>query len=359
MSQEPSQQETPSSSNLHTMPILIVDDSEAQLLLLKRIAESCGYTHVQVTDNPRDALNLVRDGQAELLLLDIHMPTLDGFQIMRSLRTLPLVKHIPILALTSDENPDTKIKALESGASDFLHKPLDVAEAKVRVRNLLQTRHHYLELSQQKDLLEKQMLASNRQLETSHVEMLTRLAKAAEYRDDENDQHIWRVARTASLLAQELKLPQDHCDLIMRAARLHDVGKIAMPDGILFKPIPLTKAEFEVIKTHTTLGAQILSGGHSPLMKMAELIALTHHERWDGTGYPQGLKGEAIPIEGRILALADTFDVLTHDRSYRRAMSVDAAADEIKKERGKQFDPKVVDAFVNLLRRRKLPVEVH
>jgi putative two-component system response regulator len=341
------------------MPILIADDNEAQLLLLKRLAESSGYTRVQTTDNPREVFNMVRDGKTELLLLDLHMPSLDGFQVMRTLRTLPLAKHIPILAITFDENPETKVRALESGASDFLYKPLDAAEAKVRVRNLLQTRQAYLELSQQKDLLEKNLLERNRQLETSHVEMLTRLAKAAEYRDDENDEHIWRVAKTAALLAQDLKLPQDHCDLIMRAARLHDVGKIAMPDGILFKPIPLTKAEFEVIKTHTTLGAQILSGGHSPLMKMAELIALTHHERWDGAGYPQGLKGEAIPIEGRIIALADTFDVLTHDRSYRRAMSVEEAADEIKKERGKQFDPKVVDAFVNLLRRRKLPVEVH
>jgi putative two-component system response regulator len=344
---------------LNDMPILIADDNAAQLLLLKRLAESCGYQQVRVTDNPQEVFSLIRDGKAELLLLDLHMPMLDGFQVMRSLRALPLAKHIPILALTADDNPETKVKALESGASDFLSKPLDTAETKLRVKNLLLARHAYLELSQQKDLLEKQMLERNRQLETSHVEMLTRLAKAAEYRDDENDEHIWRVAKTASLLAQELKLPQEHSDLIMRAARLHDVGKIAMPDGILFKPIPLTKAEFEVIKTHTTLGAQILSGGHSPLMKMAELIALTHHERWDGTGYPQGLKGEAIPIEGRILALADTFDVLTHDRSYRRAMSIEDAATEIKKERGRQFDPKVVDAFVNLLRRRKLPVTVN
>jgi putative two-component system response regulator len=343
---------------LHNLPILIADDNEAQLLVLKQLVEKCGYQHVSVTDNPREVFTTVRDSRAELLLLDLHMPTLDGFQIMHTLRSLPLSRHIPILALTADDHPDTKVKALESGANDFLRKPLDEAEASVRVKNLLLARHAYLELSQQKDVLEKHLLERNRQLETSHVEMLTRLAKAAEYRDDENDEHIWRVAKTASLLAQELKLPQDHCDLIMRAARLHDVGKIAMPDGILFKPIPLTKAEFEVIKTHTVLGAQILSGGHSPLMKLAEVIALTHHERWDGAGYPQGLKGEAIPVEGRILALADTFDVLTHDRTYRRAMSIEDAATEIKKERGRQFDPKVVDAFVNLLRRRKLPVTV-
>jgi putative two-component system response regulator len=344
--------------HLSAMPILIADDNEAQLALLEHLTQSSGYRHVHTTANAREVLGFVRDGKAELLLLDLHMPGVDGFEIMQALRTLPKERHIPILVLTADENPATKTRALSSGATDFLYKPLDVAETRLRVKNLLSLRHSYLELSQQKDLLEKQMLERNRQLEISHVEMLTRLAKAAEYRDDENDEHIWRVAKTSALLAQELKLSQEQSDLIMRAARLHDVGKIAMPDGILFKPTPLSKAEFEVIKTHTTLGAQILSGGHSPLMKMAELIALTHHERWDGAGYPHGLKGEAIPLEGRILALADTFDVLTHDRVYRRAMSLEDAATEIKKERGKQFDPKVVDAFVNLLRRRKLPVVV-
>jgi putative two-component system response regulator len=347
---------TLTSANLRDMPILIADDNEAHLLFLKQLTESSGYRQVHLTDNPQDVVSFVRDGKVELLLLDLHMPQVDGFEVLKTLRGLPKTRHIPILALTADDHPSIRARALEHGASDFLSKPLDVAETRLRVKNLLSSRQAYLELNQQKDLLEKQMLERNRQLEVSHVEMLTRLAKAAEYRDDENDEHIWRVAKTAALLAQELKLSQEHCDLIMRAARLHDVGKIAMPDGILFKPTPLSKTEFEVIKTHTTLGAQILSGGHSPLMKMAEMIALTHHERWDGAGYPQGLKGEAIPIEGRILALADTFDVLTHDRSYRRAMSVEDAATEIKKERGKQFDPKVVDAFVNLLRRRKLPV---
>jgi putative two-component system response regulator len=345
-----------SANALFDMPILIADDNEAHLLFLKQLAESSGYHHIHVTNSPRDVITFVRDGKAELLLLDLHMPQVDGFEVLKTLRELPKARHIPILALTADDQPSTKARALEHGASDFLNKPLDVLETRLRVKNLLLSRYAYLELSQQKDSLEKQMLERNRQLEISHVEMLTRLAKAAEYRDDENDEHIWRVAKTAALLAQELKLSQDHSDLIMRAARLHDVGKIAMPDGILFKPTPLSKAEFEVIKTHTVLGAQILSGGHSPLMKMAEMIALTHHERWDGAGYPQGLKGEAIPVEGRILALADTFDVLTHDRTYRRAMSIEEAATEIKKERGKQFDPKVVDAFVNLLRRRKLPV---
>ncbi|MGL4611403.1 MAG: HD-GYP domain-containing protein [Trueperaceae bacterium] len=342
----------------HNLPILIAEGDKAQQLVLKQWAESLGYCHLQLTDKAHEILEHVQTGRVELLIFDVDMPQADSFELLKSLRRLPKENHIPILVVAPDNNPHTKIKALESGASDVLYKPLDSTETRWRIHNLLLARQLYLDLYDQKEALEKNLLASQRQLEASHIEMLTRLAKTAEYRDDENDQHIWRVAKTSALLAHELKLSQEHSDLIMRAARLHDVGKIALPDGILFKPTPLSKAEFEVVKTHTTIGAQILSGGHSPHLKLAETIALTHHERWDGTGYPHGLKGEAIPIEGRILALADTFDVLTHDRSFRRAIRLEDAASEIKKERGKQFDPKVVDAFVNLLRRRKLPLSV-
>ena len=184
--------------------------------------------------------------------------------------------------------------------------------------------------------------------------MLIRLAKASEYRDDESGEHVWRVARTASMLARELGLHKDLVELILRAARLHDVGKIAIPDGILLKPGRLTDAEFEVVKSHTTVGANLLSGGRSELMKMAELITRSHHERWDGGGYPSGLAGNAIPLEGRILAAADTYDVLTHDRPFQRAMAPEAAMAEITKNRGSQFDPTVVDAFVKLFAKGEL-----
>ncbi|MEJ2291447.1 MAG: HD domain-containing protein [Deinococcales bacterium] len=184
--------------------------------------------------------------------------------------------------------------------------------------------------------------------------MLIRLAKAAEYRDDDTGEHTWRVARTCALLGQELGLGAEAVDLVLRAARLHDVGKIAIPDGILLKPGALTEAEFEVVKGHARAGAELLSGGRSPLMKLAETIALTHHERWDGTGYPLGLAGDSIPIESRLLAVADTFDALTHDRIHRKAVSPERAVAEIRSQSGKQFDPRVVDAFLLLYERGEL-----
>jgi putative two-component system response regulator len=336
-------------SILGTMPIVIVDDPQGPL---SQIAHKAGYHNILTTANPYEAIEHVRQHDTDLFMLHLNDQDVDMIQFIKT--SVP-ERFFPILALLS--NNENKQRALKIGAQDVLENPFDESEAELRIHNLLATQRRYKDLVSQKQDLEKQMLERSKQLEIIQVEMLTRLAKAAEYRDDENDQHIWRVAKTSALLAKELRLSDEQVDLILRSARLHDVGKIAMPDGLLFKPTPLSESEFEVIKSHTVIGAQILSGGQSRLMKMAETIAISHHERWDGSGYPKGLKGEAIAVEGRILALADTFDVLTHDRVYRRAISVDDAATEIKKQRGKQFDPLIVDAFVGLLRKKKLPVD--
>jgi putative two-component system response regulator len=212
-------------------------------------------------------------------------------------------------------------------------------------------------LQEQRDELEQRVCERTEQLEISYVEMLTRLAKVAEYRDDESNEHIWRVAKVSSLIAKAVGFTEERVELLLRAARLHDVGKIAIPDGILFKPSTLTPSEFEVVKSHTTIGAEILSGSRSELLQLAEVIALTHHERWDGTGYPRGLKAEAIPVEGRILAIADSFDALTHDQPHRRAFSVPEAVEEIQQQRGKQFDPDLVEVFLNLYWAGKLTIE--
>ncbi len=205
-----------------------------------------------------------------------------------------------------------------------------------------------------KTKLEELVNRRTEQLERSQLEMLTRLAKAAEYRDDEAGEHIWRVAHLSAQLAQELGQDTHYITLILRAARLHDVGKVGIPDAILMKPGKLSGTEFESIQNHTRIGAQLLSGGHSPLIKMAETIALTHHEHWDGNGYPRKLTGEAIPLEGHILAVADAFDALTHDRHYRRALSLESAVREIRAQSGRQFDPTVVQAFLRLYERGDL-----
>lgn len=339
-----------SSLEFGCMPIMIVDYNQG---LLPHIVQRAGYTNLTTIPDPYQAIEVARYQTIDLFLLHLDNQDVDIIQFIKT--SLP-EQHFPILALL--EGTENRNRALKLGAHDVLNIPLDETEVELRIYNLLQYQHLYKSLAEQKLLLEKQMQERNRQLETAHVEMLTRLAKAAEYRDDESDKHIWRVAKTSALLAKELGLEEEKVELILRSARLHDVGKIAMPDGLLFKPTSLSDIEFEVIKSHTTIGAQILSGGQSTLMKMAESIALTHHERWDGTGYPKKLKGEAIPIEGRILAVADTFDVITHDRIYCKSISVEQAAEEIKKQRSKQFDPLVVDAFVRLLHNKRLPVKI-
>ena len=340
-----------SQPDTHAMSLLIVDDVEAQGALLKGILQRAGYRHVHYLREPLEVAAYAQQNPPDLVLLDLVMPHMSGFQVMAVLQELFPDGYLPILMLTSDDRREVKQKALELGATDFLPKPFDAAEVSLRVKNLLKARGLYAQLQEQNRSLEAKVEERTRLLESSHMEMLTRLARAAEYRDEESKEHIWRVARTAERVARELGLPDEQAEVLLRAARLHDVGKISVPEGILYKPGTLTAAEFEVVKAHTTVGAQLLSGGQSAILRMAETVALTHHERWDGSGYPQGLKGLNIPIEGRIMAVADTYDALTHDRTHRRAWSSQEAMTEISLQSGKAFDPGVVEAFLSLYER--------
>ncbi len=333
--------------------ILIIDDGAADIVILQRLLTQAGYTDLSVLQEPRDAAERFRTFQPDLVLVDFHMPAMNGLEVIEILRP-QLSEYFPIVMLTADERPELRESALAGGARDFINKPFNGTEVKLRIRNLLEAAGFRQQLESYNTRLAELVHERTHQLEGAQVEMLIRLAKASEYRDDESGEHVWRVARTASMLARELGLHKDLVELILRAARLHDVGKIAIPDGILLKPGRLTDAEFEVVKSHTTVGANLLSGGRSELMKMAELITRSHHERWDGGGYPSGLAGNAIPLEGRILAAADTYDVLTHDRPFQRAMAPEAAMAEITKNRGSQFDPTVVDAFVKLFAKGEL-----
>ena len=336
-------------ANLTTARILIVDDQSSNVMLLEGILQEEDYTAYKGITDSRQALSVYLEYQPDLILLDLQMPYLDGFQVMNQLREhVPSGAFLPILVLTADITPEAKRQALAEGATDFLTKPFDQTEVLLRIRNLLRTRALHLQLQDQNLLLEQKVRERTAELEETQIEILERLALAAEYRDDDTGEHTRRVGQMSAQIAQALGLPEAEVELIRRAAPLHDVGKIAIPDSILLKPGKLTPAEFELMKTHTTLGAKMLSGGQFPLLQRAEEIALTHHERWDGTGY-SGLKGESIPMAGRIVTVADVFDALTNERPYKKAWLHTEAIEEIQRQTGRQFDPRVVEAFLHVV----------
>ncbi len=329
--------------------ILVVDDQQPNVLLLEHVLADAGFTNViSTTDSSRVAAMCAED-QPDLVLLDLQMPQPDGFEVMQQLEPFTGTQpRLPILVLTADHSSETKRRALSMGASDFLNKPFDVIEVVLRIRNLLLTRLLQLELGRQNAFLEERVRERTHDLEQARLEILQRLALAAEYRDDETYEHTQRVAETAGLLAEQLGCSEHEISLIRQAAPLHDIGKLGISDTILLKPGPLTSAEFDQIRGHTTAGAAILGGSHSDVLQLAAEVALAHHEWWDGTGYPDGLKGEMIPFSGRVVALADVFDALTHARPYKQAWPIDQAVAEIHELGGRQFDPAIVEAFDRL-----------
>jgi putative two-component system response regulator len=333
-------------TNFQNARILIVDDQEANIRLLQRILAPAGYVNLRTVRDPRQVLDRYMEFQPDLILLDLHMPYLDGLEVMGLLEpAIPAGSYLPILVLTADVMAETKKKALSTGAKDFLTKPFDATEVLLRIRNLLETRFLYIELQHYNETLETKVRERTSQLEEAQVEMLERLARASESRDDDTGRHTQRVGELSAALARAVGLPEDQCALIGRAATLHDIGKIGIPDNILLKPGRLTAEEFARMKTHTGIGAGILSGSHFPLLQLAEEIAMNHHEKWDGTGY-YGVRGEAIPLAARIVTVADVFDVLTHSRPYKMAWPVEQALAEIEDQTGRLFDPRLADLFL-------------
>jgi response regulator RpfG family c-di-GMP phosphodiesterase len=338
--------------------ILIVDDEPANVALLEKLLKQSGYANLVTTTDSSQVLELCARMPPDLILLDLHMPSPDGFEVLEQLEPWIDGRWLPVLVLTADATRDTKQRALESGAKDFLVKPLDAVEVLLRIRNLLETRFLQLEFRKQNLALEQRVYDQGVDLSDARLEMLVRLARASEYRDDDTGEHTQRVGRTSGLVAEALGLEAQEVTLIGHAATLHDVGKIGIPDQILLKPGSLTAAEFEVMKRHVDVGAEILSGSRSPLLRVAEQVALTHHEWWDGTGYGAGLREDEIPLAGRVVAVADVFDALTHDRPYKSAVSLDEALEEVRSLSGRQFDPGVVTAFEQLDHRMLLtPVD--
>jgi putative two-component system response regulator len=340
--------------NLLEPCILIVDDQEANVQLLEQILKRAGYHNLVSTRDSRQVIPLFETRNPDLILLDLHMPHLDGYEVLTRLKPLvPEGVYLPILVLTADIFPDAKKRALSLGAKDFVSKPFDFTEVLLRIHNLLETRLLHLELQQDNAELEHKVQLRTQDLEAAQIEMLERLVLAAESRDDDTGEHTRRVGELASALALRAGWPEAELDLIRRAATLHDIGKIGIPDHILLKPGKLTPEEFEFMKTHAAIGSRMLAGSRFRLLQLAEEIAHYHHEKWDGSGY-FGMMGERIPVAARIVALADVFDVLTHARPYKKAWPLSEAIALIEGERGRHFDPSLVDIFLEMIRFNEL-----
>jgi putative two-component system response regulator len=322
--------------------ILIVDDDVDVVRALTRLLLRAGYVNVQSTNDPTEARGLCHQLDPDLVVLDLNMPELDGIAVLEQLRVdAPRHLYLPVLMLTADTTERSRHRALAAGASDFVTKPFGVQEILLRIRNLLQTRFLQRQIALQNQLLEQRVSERTRELEDSHLDTLERLALAAEYRDDETGRHTERVGEITALLGSELGIPEDDVFFMRRAAPLHDVGKIAIPDVVLRKPGPLTPDEWSVMKRHTVLGAGILSGGRSHVIRLAEQIARFHHEHWDGNGYPEGRRGNAIPLAARLVTVADVFDALTSERAYRAAWPVAEGLRYIQTYSGQRFDPAI------------------
>lgn len=330
--------------------VLIVDDQEFNISLLERILQRRGFGNLKSTQNPLQVIELFREFQPDIVLLDLHMPEMNGFEVLEQLHgILTPEEYLPILVLTADITPEAKNQALSQGAKDFLTKPFDRTEVLLRITNLLETRFLYLQLHQQNEILEEKVKERTVELEQAQEEILQLLARASEYRDDVTGQHTQRVGQMAARVARAMGMSEWEVEVIRKAAPLHDIGKIGIPDDILLKPGKFTDEEYQLMKNHTKIGANILAGSQFPVLKMAEHIAISHHERWDGGGYPHRLAGDLIPVAGRIVALVDFFDALTHERPYKPAWTIEETLAEIKRMEGLHFDPMVVQAFFHAL----------
>ncbi len=328
------------------MEILIVDDVEANLMIFSAFSKGLEGTTSHTFDKPLEALEWCKENTPDLIIVDYMMPELNGIDFSVKFRSLTENQPIPIIMITAYNEKDIKLAALNAGINDFLSKPVDKIEFQARVRNMLQLRDAQVKLSNRAKWLEEEVKKATHLIETREDEIIIRLSKAAEFRDDDTGSHILRMAHYSYIIAQKLSLPEKQQNIILKSAPMHDVGKIAIPDNILLKPAKLTQEEFEIIKTHTTSGFDILSDSEIEMLQISSVIALSHHEKYNGKGYPKGLKGDDIPLVGRICAVADVFDALTSERPYKKAWSVEKALDLIKSERGEHFDPKCVDAFL-------------
>jgi len=342
-----------SSDNLNTeylsAKILIVDDDITNVRLLEKILNVANYKNVTSTQDPTQVLRLFQQYNFDLILLDLDMPKLDGYEVMQELNDFTSNDLPPILVLTAQHMQTYRQRALDVGARDYVTKPFDAYELLSRVRNLLDVQMAHIYMREQNKILEQKVQERTQEIKDTRLQVVRRLGIAAEYRDEETGLHIIRMSKMAVVIAKAFGMDDEQCELLLNAAPMHDVGKIGIPDSILLKPGKFEPEEWKIMQTHAQIGADILSGDDSRLMTMAYDIALSHHEKWNGKGYPNKLAGEKIPLVGRITALADVFDALTSERPYKKAWSVDDAVNLIKEESGQHFDPILVECFLGVL----------
>ena len=309
--------------NVESKPsLLIVDDEPANLRVMKQILQD--EYHLVFAKSGEEALRLAEQNQPNLILLDIMMPGMTGLEVCQSLKSNPVTNHIPVIFVTALDDDADEAKGFDLGAVDYISKPVSPPRVRARVKNHL-------------SLVQAELLRATR------LQVIQRLGRAAEYKDNETGMHVMRMSHFAAVIARAYGLDEERVDNLLHAAPMHDIGKIGIPDSIMLKPGKLTEEEFSIMKTHPQIGAEILGDDDSELIKLAKTVSLTHHEKWDGTGYPNGLKGEEIPIEGRITALADVFDALTSKRPYKEAWSVEDTLAYLKAQSGKHFEPKLVE----------------
>jgi len=305
--------------------ILVVDDEPANLKVIREVLAN-DY-RLSFAKSGELALQLIENEPPKLILLDIMMPDMSGFEVCKILKANPKTAHIPVIFVTALSHEQDESEGFALGAVDYITKPISPAIVRARVKNHLS-------------------LVQAEQLQLAHIDLIQRLGRAAEYKDTDTGEHIARMSRYSKVLALAYGMSEYEAEQLKQAAPMHDVGKIGIPDSVLLKPGRLNENEYEHMKQHALIGAKILENSTSPLLQLAHKLALEHHEKWDGTGYPYGLKGEEISIEGRIVTIADVFDALTSKRPYKKAWSVEEALDLLKDEAGKHFDPQLVDLFI-------------
>lgn len=328
--------------------ILIVDDQPANVTLIEKMLDIDGYVNVISTTDPTQVESIYMEQNSDLILLDLNMPEMDGYQVLAKIREVD-PDYPPIIVLTAQSDRESRIKALGLGARDFLAKPFDRVELMTRIRNMLEVRIMTSAIKNQNKILDEMVRVRTQELNDTRLEVIRRLGRAAEYRDDMTGFHIIRMSRYSQLLALAAGMNEVEAEMLLNASPMHDIGKIGIPDHVLLKPGKLDPEEWKIMQTHVDIGVEILSGSDSELMAMAAEVAQNHHEKWDGSGYPRALAGEEIPLTGRVVALADVFDALTTKRPYKKAWSIEDTVDFLKEQSGKHFEPRLVELFLEIL----------